>query len=65
MKKSFFEDKFDYSTYIKERLMEVDDLEKRRELNDVMTNVLIPFYEDINSSYNRLEQKIGSPEKKV
>lgn len=64
MKKSFFEDKFDYSTYIKERLMEVDDLEKRRELNDVMTNVLIPFYEDINSSYNRLEQKIGSPEKK-
>lgn len=64
MEKHFFDDEFDYQRYIRERIMEIHDLDERRELKEVIGNVIIPFYENINKAYNELEERVFLEKKK-
>lgn len=62
METQFFTDGFDYQKYIRERLLEVEDLEERKALKQVMGNTLLPFYEEIEAAYHRLEEKLLADE---
>ena len=46
----FFEDGFDYHKYIEDRLLEVGDLNERKELKEVMRKTLLPFYEQVEEA---------------
>lgn len=54
----FFEDGFDYKKYIDERLLKIDDLEKRSQLRNVVGDMLLPFYEHIEESYQNIEDRM-------
>ncbi len=54
----FFEDHFDYHKYIEDRLLEVEDLNERKELKEVMRKTLLPFYEQVEEAYRLLEEKL-------
>lgn len=54
----FFEDGFDYHKYIEDRLLEVGDLNERKELKEVMRKTLLPFYEQVEEAYRLLEEKL-------
>lgn len=62
METQFFADGFDYQKYIRERLLQVEDLEERKALKQVMGNTLLPFYEEIEAAYHRLEEKLLTEE---
>jgi hypothetical protein len=38
--------------------MEVSDLEERKALKEVLFDVLVPFYENVNKSYQNLEKRV-------
>ena len=58
-----FEDGFDYKKYIDERLLEVPDMAERHQLRNVMSEMLIPFYENVEHSYKQIEGRLFSERK--
>ena len=60
MSVKFFEDGFDYKKYIDERLLEVPDMAERHQLRNVMSEMLIPFYENVEQSYKQIEGRLFS-----
>ena len=54
----FFEDGVDYKKYIDERLLEVQEIEDRQQLREIVANMLIPFYERIEEQYRRIEERV-------
>lgn len=55
---NFFEDGFDYKKYIDERMLEVQDIEERHQLRNIMAEMLIPFYEHVDASYKQIEDRM-------
>lgn len=64
MENNFFDKEFKFEEYLNERLMEVEDLDRRRDLKDVMRKVMLPFYEYTEKKYNCLLQKLEEKEEK-
>lgn len=64
MERHFFEDNFDYRKYVEDRLLEVGNLNERKELKEVMFKTLLPFYEQIEEAYGLLEEKLLLKEEK-
>lgn len=62
MAEHFFEDGFDYKKYINDRLLEIEDTNKRSEIKEVVADMLLPFYEHMEESYQKLEQKMCEAE---
>lgn len=58
MSVNFFEDGFDYRKYIDERMLEVQDIEERHQLRNIMAEMLIPFYEHVDASYKQIEDRM-------
>lgn len=58
MKGNFFEDNFDYQAYLQERLMEIQNLQERKDVKQVMEKTLLPFYKEIETAYQRLEERL-------
>lgn len=58
MPANFFEDGFDYKKYIDDRLLEVQDIEERYQLRTVMSEMLIPFYENVEESFKQIENRL-------
>lgn len=54
----FFEDGFQYKKYIQEKLLKIDDPEKRSKVRSAVEDMLIPFYEHVEESYKQLEEKL-------
>lgn len=55
---NFFEDGFDYKKYIDERMLEVQNIEERHQLRNIMAEMLIPFYEHVDASYKQIEDRM-------
>lgn len=62
---AFFEDHFDYHKYIEDRLLEVEDLNERKELKEVMRKTLLPFYEQVEEAYRLLEEKLCEKRRRI
>lgn len=59
----FFDSKFNFDSYINERLLEISDEGERRALKDVMRETLIPFYQHTEEAYNSLEKRLQETKK--
>ncbi len=55
---NFFEDGFNYKKYIDDRLLEVQDIEERHQLRNIMAEMLLPFYENVERSFKQLEDRL-------
>ena len=58
MSVQFFEDGFDYKKYIDDRLLDIDDVEERYQLRNIVADMLIPFYEHVEQSYRQIEERM-------
>lgn len=58
MSLQFFEDGFDYKKYISDRLLDIDDSDKRSQIKEAVADMLIPFYEHVEASYKNIKEKM-------
>lgn len=58
MSAQFFEDGFDYKKYIDDRLLDINDVDERYQLRNIVADMLIPFYEHVEQSYKKIEERL-------
>lgn len=54
----FFKDRYEEQEFIEKQLLEIEDLNVRREAKEIVTNILQPFYEEMQNAYQRLEERV-------
>lgn len=58
MGEDFFSEGFQFEEYLNDKLMEISDLEHRRELKDVVKQMLLPFYQQVEAKYQKITEKL-------
>lgn len=58
MDESVFKTKLEFSSYVEKRLLEVTDLQQRRQLRESLNHVFFHLYEHVELEYQALEQRI-------
>lgn len=56
---SFFDSKYDEKTYIQEQILEIQDVHIRKEAQEIISRVLQPFYEELETAYGSLEARMA------
>lgn len=64
MEEFFFTKGFQFEKYIKERLLEIVDEGERRMLKELLQATLIPFYEQTENAYAKLEKRLEQTQEK-
>lgn len=58
MGEDFFSEGFQFEEYLNDKLMEISDLEHRRELKDVVKQMMLPFYQQVEAKYHKITEKL-------
>lgn len=55
---SFFKDQYDEKIYMQQQLLEIQDTDIRREAQNIVSHVLQPFYQELETAYHALEERM-------
>ena len=57
MGENIFLNGFQFEEYLNDKLLEIKELEHRKELKEVVKQIMLPFYEHVEEKYYELEKK--------
>lgn len=55
----FFEDKDGEREFLEKQILQIEDFNVRKEAKEIVSNVLMPFYEELQSAYQSLDEWIA------
>ncbi len=58
MGEEFFSEGFQFEEYLNDKLMEISDLDHRRELKDVVKQMMVPFYQHVENKYQKITENL-------